>query len=397
MNQGNPKLPSTAFVATYLPRQCGIATFTHGLVTNLRALYGEPTASNNLHVVAVNNIAARYEYPPEVRFIIHEQHEDDYREAADFLNLSAHHVISLQHEFGIYGGEHGSHILHLLQSLKKPVVTTLHTILKEPTSQQWDILKAVCALSGLVVVQAERAIRMLTDIYDVPEEKIVMIHHGAPNVPFLDPSYYKDQLQAEGRRVILTLGLLNPGKGIEYAVEGLADVVGHFPDVLYIVSGVTHPEVKRRYGEEYRVSLEQLVKSKGLEEHVMFHSRFVELEELVGLLGAADVCLTPYLSREQIVSGTLAYAVACGKAIVSTPYWYAEELLSGGRGRFMPFRNSAALTKQLIELLDDDLLRNRLRKKAYQFGRQMIWPRVAGLYAETLERAVWECGKCEQR
>jgi len=392
MSEGILRPLCTAFVATYLPRRCGIATFTYDLLTNLRALYGAK-AGDVLHVVAVNNTAAEYEYPPEVRFVIRQQHKGDYREAAAFLNLSVHQVISLQHEFGIFGGEDGSHIVYLLENLNKPVVTTLHTVLEEPTSQQREVLEAVCALSTLLVVQAQRAIRILTDTYNVPEEKIVMIHHGAPNVPFLDPSYYKDGFQAEGRRVILTFGLLSPEKGIEYAIEALAGVVEEFPDVLYIVLGATHPEVKRRRGEEYRVSLEALVKSKGLGEYVMFHNRFVELEELVRFLVAADVYLTPYLVREQIVSGTLAYAVACGKAIISTPYWYAEELLAEGRGRLVPFRDSAALAQQLVELLGDERLRNRLRKQTYVFGRQMVWGEVARLYAEACERAIPEYGR----
>jgi len=392
MSEGILKPLRTAFVATYVPRQCGIATFTHDLLTNLRALYGRK-AGDDLHVLALNNTAARYEYPPEVHFVIRQQHKGDYREAAHFLNLSLHEVISLQHEFGIFGGEDGSHIVYLLENLKKPVVTTLHTVLQEPTSQQREVLEAVCALSTVLVVQAERATGMLTDIYNVPEEKIVTIHHGAPNVPFLDPSYYKDQLQAEGRRVILTFGLLSPEKGIESVIEALADVVEDIPDVLYMVLGATHPEVKRRHGEKYRISLERLVKRKGLGAHVTFHNRFVELEELVRFLVTADVYVSPYLVPEQIVSGTLAYAVASGKAIISTPYWHAEELLAEGRGRLVPFRDSAALAEQLVELLGDRLLRDRLRKKTYQFGRQMVWGEVAGLYAEACQRAVVEYGR----
>jgi glycosyltransferase involved in cell wall biosynthesis len=392
MSEGILRPLSTAFVATYVPRHCGIATFTHDLLTNLKALYG-PKAGDALHVLALDKTIGEHEYPTEVRFVIRQQHKGDYREAAAFLNLSVHEVVSLQHEFGIFGGEDGNHIVYLLENLQKPVVTTLHTVLEEPTSQQRETLEAVCVLSTLVVVQAERAIRMLADTYNVPEEKIVMIHHGAPNVPFLDPSYYKDGFQAEARQVILTFGLLSPEKGIEYAIEALADVVEAIPDVLYVVLGATHPEVKRRHGEEYRVSLERLVKSKGLEAHVMFHNHFVELEELVRFLVAADVYLTPYLVREQIVSGTLAYAVACGKAIISTPYWYAEELLAEGRGRLVPFRDSAALAEQLVQLLRNRLLRDRLRKQTYVFGRQMIWGEVAGLYAKASERAIAEYGR----
>jgi glycosyltransferase involved in cell wall biosynthesis len=382
-----------AFIGTYPPRRCGIGTFTHDLAAGVSQLQGEALGQGEtVQVVALTNIPGGYAYGREVCFEIRAQHAMDYRQAADYLNLSRVEVVSLQHEFGIFGGEDGAYILNLLGDLKKPVVTTLHTVLAEPTEGQFQTLKSTCQHSMLVVVQAQKAVEMLTDIYDVPHQKILMIHHGAPDVPFLDSAIYKDQFQAEGRRVILTFGLLSPKKGIEVGIEALASVAQEFPDVLYIVLGATHPEVKRRYGEAYRLSLERLVKRKGLEQHVVFHNRFVTYEQLVGFLIAADVFVTPYLTKEQIVSGTLAYAMACGKVIVSTPYWYAEELLTDGRGRLVPFRDAGALAGCLRDLLSDEMKRDRLRTCAYQFGRQMVWREVARLYIEALDRARQEYG-----
>jgi glycosyltransferase involved in cell wall biosynthesis len=343
--------------------------------------------------VAINDTLPGYQYPDEVSFVIREQHKKDYVDAANFLNLSTIDVISLQHEFDIFGGNDGNYIIYLLQNLKKPVVTTLHTILKDPPQGRKKVLKTICALSTLVVVQSNHAKEILADIYDVPEEKIVMIYHGAPDVPFLDPSYYKDQFQAEERRVILTFGLINPQKGIEYVIEAMPEVVRQFPDALYLIVGATHPSIKRRFGEQYRFFLEQMVKAKRLEHNISFHNKFVSLEQLVRFIIAADIYLTPYLSKEQIVSGTLTYAVACGKAIISTPYWYAEEMLSEGRGRLVPFRDKDTISKELIELLGNEILRNRLRKQTYQFGRRMVWHEVGSVYIEIFERALLEYGK----
>jgi len=396
MKQTLMKPLNVAFVATYPPRQCGIGTFTADLVNGIKQLYGSgwmEQPQDNLQVVSLNNLPHGYKFPPEVRFEIRDQHRGDYREAADFLNLSPTDVVCLQHEFGIFGGEDGNYVLHLLNNLKKPVVTTLHTVISQPSPNQREVLKTICSLSTLLVVQAQKAVEILMEVYGVPREKIWMIHHGAPDVPFLDSSYYKDQFQAEGRRLILTFGLLNPNKGIEFAIQAMPKVVERYPEVLYLILGATHPEVKRRWGEEYRLSLERMVRERGLEKHVIFHNRFVTLERLIQFLVATDIYLTPYLSKEQIVSGTLAYAVACGKAIISTPYWYAEELLAEGRGYLVPFRDSQAIAERLIQLLEDEPLRNRLRKQAYQFGRQMVWREVAGAYAQIFERALLEYGK----
>ena len=380
-----------SFVGTYPPRQCGIGTFTHDLGQSIAQLQGETVGTGEtVRVVALSNKGGVYNYGPEVQFEIQAQHRMDYRGAADFLNLSAADVISLQHEFGIFGGDDGAYIIDLLSRLTRPVVTTLHTVLQEPTPGQLETLKTVCAHSTLVVVMAQKAIELLVNIYAVPREKILLIHHGAPDIPFLDPVYTKDQFQAEGRRVILTFGLLSPNKGIEVAIEAIASVVEEFPDLLYIVLGATHPEVKRLFGEEYRLSLERLVKSKGLEEHVVFYDGFVSLEQLTRFLVAADIYITPYLAKEQITSGTLAYAMACGKAIISTPYWYAEELLAEERGLLVPFHDPEALAVQLRRLLGDEAERDVIRKRAYQFGRQMVWREVASAYIEALRRALYE-------
>jgi len=380
-----------SFVGTYPPRQCGIGTFIHDLGRSIARLQGETVGTGEtVRVVAVSNKGGAYKYGPEVQFEIQAQHRMDYRDAADFLNLSAADVISLQHEFGIFGGDDGSYVIDLLSRLTRPAVTTLHTVLQEPTTGQLETLKAVCTHSTLVVVMAQKAIELLVDIYGVPREKILLIHHGAPDIPFLDPVYTKDQFQAEGRRVILTFGLISPNKGIEVAIEAIAAVVKEFPDLLYIVLGATHPEVKRLFGEEYRLSLERLVKSKGLEEHVVFYDRFVSLEQLTRFLVAADIYITPYLAKEQITSGTLAYAMACGKAIISTPYWYAEELLAEDRGLLVPFHDPEAIASQLRKLLGDEAERDVIRKRAYQFGRQMVWREVASAYVEAFRQALYE-------
>lgn len=382
-----------AFVSTYPPRRCGIATYTADLTDNFRKIYSEGQSNgeqNYFEVIALNNTPQGYQYDCEVSFHIRDQHRGDYQRAADFINVSPIDVVCLQHEFGIFGGEDGSYIIHLLRSLKKPVVTTFHTILAEPTPGQKKTFIRICELSTLVVVQAQMAVRLLEQVYDVPASKIVMIPHGAPDVPFLDSSFYKDRFQAEGRTLLLTFGLLGPNKGIEYAIAALEKVAAKYPEVLYIVLGATHPEIKRRYGEQYRHQLEQLVREKGLQKQITFYNQYVSLERLIEFLVATDIYLTPYVNKDQITSGTLAYALACGKVIVSTPYWYAQELLADGRGCLVPFRDSEALADKLIELLGDEAMRSRMRKLSYQYGRKMIWREVARNYAAAFEKALLE-------
>ena len=380
-----------SFVSTYPPRKCGIATFCSDLLSSMKQLYGDGGNSieeqSNFEVIALNRANENYNYDREVAFHIRDQQPNDYRRAADFINLSPVDAVSVQHEFGIFGGEDGNYINYLLAGLKKPAITTLHTVLEEPTPGQRQTLMRICELSAHVVVMAQAAVDILIRVYRVPEDKILLIPHGTPDVPFLDSSYYKDHFKAEGRKVLLTFGLLGPSKGLEYAIEAMEDVVKGHPDALYIVLGATHPEVKRLYGEEYRHKLEKMVYDKGLEQNVTFYNQYVSIERLVQFLVATDVYITPYLSREQITSGTLAYALACGKAIVSTPYIYAEELLAEDRGYLVPFKDSKAMGEAVTNLLSDEALRNRMRKNSYQYGRQMIWKEVARNYAASFEQA----------
>ena len=297
----NTNTLSAAFIATYPPRKCGIGTFTHDLVQSIKHLSDiGAIREDHLQVIALNNSPEGYDFPQEVNFVIRDQYKADYREAAEFLNLSAVDVVNLQHEYGIFGGNDGDHIIHLLNHLEKPVVTTLHTVLDNPSPGQKEILKAIISLSTTVVVLANKAVEILRKVYNTPEKKITMIPHGAPDVPFLDSSYYKDHFQAEDRRVILTFGLLGPSKGIEYVLDALPAIVQEFPDVLYMVLGATHPNVKKEQGEQYRIRLERKVKELDLHQHVVFHNRFVTLERQIQFLVATDIYFTPNLSREQI-------------------------------------------------------------------------------------------------
>lgn len=372
-----------AFIGNYLPRQCGIATFTTDLCEAVAAAYPDATCI----ALPVNDVESGYVYPPRVRFELFEKDIVSYRRAADFLNINNVDVVCLQHEYGIFGGRAGSHILTLLRELRMPIVTTLHTVLHEPNPDQRRVLEEIAALSDRLVVMSRRASEFLQEIYKVPEEKIDVIPHGVPDVPFVDPAFYKDRFGVEGRTVLLTFGLLSANKGIENVIMALPEVLAEHPNVVYVILGATHPHVKRHEGEIYRMSLERLAREKGVAGHVIFFNRFVTLEELVEFIGAADIYITPYLSREQIVSGTLAYTVGAGKAVISTPYWYAEELLAEDRGVLVPFRDPIALAEQVNALLEDEAGRHAMRKRAYLFGREMIWPRVAQRYMESFERS----------
>lgn len=365
-------------VGTYLPRQCGIATFTSDLLSAL--VHENP--EGECWAMVMNDTPEGYRYPPEVRFEVDQRTLSDYRMAADFLNMSQVDMVCLQHEFGIFGGEDGSYILELISHLRMPVVTTLHTVLQVPSTSQFAILRKIAQVSDRLVVMSHKAKEILKTVYHVPGEKIAMIAHGIPDVPFVDPNYYKDQFGVEGRKVILTFGLLSPGKGIETMIDALPDVVRKHPDTVYIVLGATHPHVRREQGESYRLSLQRRARELGVADQLIFYNRFVDLSELCEFLGAADLYVTPYLNREQIVSGTLAYALGTGKATISTPYWYAEEMLADGRGRLVPFRDPKALAEQVNELFDREVRRHAMRKRAYMFCRDMVWKEVARKYLE---------------
>ncbi|MBI1762378.1 MAG: glycosyltransferase family 4 protein [Acidobacteria bacterium] len=372
-----------AFIGNYLPRQCGIATFTTDLCEAIAAEY----SGIKCIAVPVNDTEAGYDYPPRVRFELTEKDLDSYRRAADFLNINNVDLVCLQHEYGIFGGRAGSHVLTLLHELNMPIVTTLHTVLREPDAEQRRVLEQVAGLSDRLVVMSERGAEFLKDIYHVPAAKIDFIPHGIPDLPFVDPSFHKDLFGVEGKIVLLSFGLLSANKGIETVINALPAILERHPNVVYIVVGATHPHVLRHEGETYRLSLQWLAQEKGVEGSVIFYNRFVDLEELVQFIGAADIYITPYLTEAQITSGTLAYTVGAGKAVISTPYWYAEEMLADERGALVPFRNPAALAEQVIDLLDNEAKRHAMRKRAYMFGREMIWPQVARRYVESFERA----------
>ncbi len=372
-----------AFVGNYLPRQCGIATFTTDLCEAVAAAAPEVTC----FAIPINDRPEGYAYPPRVWFEISEEDLTAYRRAAEFLNINDVDVVCLQHEYGIFGGPAGSHVLTLVRELRMPVVTTLHTILQEPGDEQRAVLEELAALSDRLVVMTQRGKEFLQTVYGVPESKIDVIPHGIPDVPFVDPNFYKDRFGVEGKTVLLTFGLLSRNKGIEYVIEALPAILERHPEVVYIVLGATHPHVRQREGESYRLFLQRRVRELGIEAHVIFHNRFVRLEELVEFIGATDIYLTPYLNREQITSGTLAYTVGCGKAVISTPYWHAEELLADGRGMLVPFRDAQAIAEAVNWLLDHETERHAMRKRAYLYGRQMIWPEVARRYLESFARA----------
>ncbi len=379
----NSTLNRIAFIGNYLPRQCGIATFTTDLCEAIALHYKETTCI----AIPVNDDASGYPYPPRVRFEITEKDIDSYLRAADFLNINSVDLVCLQFEYGIFGGKVGSYILALLRELRMPIVTTLHTILKNPDPDQKSVLEEVAALSDRIIVMSKLGSEFLHEIYDVPPDKIDMIPHGIPDVPFVDPSFNKDLFGVEGKIVLLSFGLLSSSKGIETVISALPKIVDRYPDIVYIVVGATHPHVIKHEGETYRLSLQWLAQQKGVESKVKFYNRFVSHEELVEFISAADIYITPYLNEAQITSGTLAYTLGAGKAIISTPYWYAQEILSEGRGVLVPFKDHTALADQVINMLQNEAERHAMRKRAYMFGREMIWSVVAQRYMESFERA----------
>lgn len=359
-----------------MPRRCGIATFTGDLADGIAL--AAPHA--DVRCVAMNDRPEGYRYPPRVWFEVNQHRQGEYRLAADFLNMSKVDVCCLQHEFGLFGGPSGKYILDMLRRLRMPIVATLHTVLKDPNDDQREVMRQLGEVCDRFVVMADRACEFLTGIYDIPEHKIQLIPHGIPDVPFVDPNYYKDHFGVEGKKVILTFGLLSPNKGIENMIEALPRIIDRHPDAVYIVLGATHPGVIEHSGEDYRLGLKRRAAELGVTGHVQFVNKFVEPDELVEFLGAADVYVTPYLNEAQITSGTLAYALGTGKATVSTPYWHAQELLADGRGKLVPFADAKSLAAAVNYLFDHETERHAIRKRAYQYTRPMRWHEVAGQY-----------------
>jgi glycosyltransferase involved in cell wall biosynthesis len=378
--QGKPSMPSRiAVIGNHLPRQCGIATFTTDLCAAISAEYG----NSRLLALPVNDTESGYDYPPQVRWSIAQDDIESYRDAAEFLNFNNIDMVCLQHEYGIYGGTAGDHILHLLRALKMPLVTTLHTVLREPNPDQRRVMEKIAEFSDRLIVMSQLSSQLLQEVFRVPVTKIDMVPHGVPDLPFLDPNFYKDRFGVEGKAVLLTFGLLSPNKGIENVIQALPQILSKHKNVTYIVAGATHPHILRREGDRYRASLQALAKEVGVESQVIFHDRFVSPDEMAEFIGAADIYITPYRYEAQVVSGTLAYALGAGKAIISTPYWHAIELLDGQRGALVPFQNPEAIAHKTIELLGTPAIRHAMRKRAYLFGRDMVWKRVAQGYMES--------------
>jgi glycosyltransferase involved in cell wall biosynthesis len=378
-----PMLPSrVAVIGNYLPRKCGIATFTTDLCDAIHTEFG----TTELLALPVNDTEEGYRYPSRIRFELSQDELASYRQAADFLNFSNIDLVCLQHEYGIFGGSAGAHILELMRRLKIPIVTTLHTVLREPNPDQRAVMDEISTLSDRLIVMSRQSADILEEVFHVSASKIDLIPHGIPNLPFTDPNFYKDGFGTEGKDVLLTFGLLSPNKGIENVIQALPSILSRHNNVVYMISGVTHPHVLRQEGENYRLYLQNLSRDLGVEASVIFLNRFVSPRELVELIGAADIYVTPYKHKGQVVSGTLAYALSAGKAIISTPYLHAIELLDEERGALVPFDDPQAIAEKTIELLDNGTARHAMRKRAYLYSRDMVWDRVARQYMGSFER-----------
>jgi len=377
-------LKRVALIGNHLPRRCGIATFTHEL--NRAIATSRPDLATC--VVAMNDHGRAYDYPPSVvQFQIRDDSLDEYAKAAEFLNNAHFDVVSLQHEFGIFGGEAGSHIVALLARLRIPVVTTLHTVLPAPTPQQRRVLSEVIEHSTKVVVMAEKARELLRSVYGIAQEKIVVIPHGIPDVPFLDTHGAKGKFGFGDKNVILTFGLLSPNKGIEVMIDAMPSILARCPQAVYIVLGATHPNLVLDKGETYRESLAARARALGVDSRVVFFNQFVDKATLLDFISMCDVYVTPYLNESQMTSGTLAYSFGLGRAVVSTPYWHARELLADGRGILVPFSDPVAIGTEIAALLNNDVRRHAMRKRAYAFSRDMTWNQTASRYLSVLDSA----------
>jgi glycosyltransferase involved in cell wall biosynthesis len=364
------------FLGSFPPRECGIATFTKDVVDSFDAEFGTRST-----VIAIDEPGAEGRlYPDNVVASLRQNDHESYEAVAAFVNRYPCDALSIQHEYGLFGGEHGEWIVDLIAGVRKPVITSLHTVLPDPTPEHMRVARALCATSSAVVVLSETGRDLLIELYGVDPAKIRVIHHGVPDIPFRESAEAKQALGFAGRTTISTFGLISRGKGLEYAIEAMSAVVTRHPEALYLILGQTHPVVRRREGESYRRELEAEIARNGLADNVKLVDKYLDFDELVEYLTASDVYLTPYLNPTQIVSGTLAYAIGLGKAVVSTPYLYAKELLAHGRGFLVPLRDADAIATTLVVLLDDPALRESTRRRAYRFGRRMTWPNVAHAY-----------------
>ena len=376
-------LRRVAFIGNHLPRRCGIATFTHHLHQAVSTVRPELETC----VVAMTDAGHSYDYPPAVCFQIHDETIAEYVQAAEFLNKGNFDVVCLQHEYGIFGGEAGSHILELLSRLEMPIVTTLHTVLANPTPVQRHVISRITELSTKTIVMSQKGYEFLRSVYDVPARKIEVVAHGIPDFPFLETHHAKAKLGFTGKSVILTFGLLSPSKGIETVIDAMPDIIKSCPDAVYIVLGATHPNLVRHQGEAYRESLTARVRKLSIENHVVFFNQFVDQATLLDFISMCDVYATPYLNEAQMTSGTLSYSFGLGKAVVSTPYWHAQELLSDGHGVLVPFGDAKAIGAEIAGLLTEDVRRDAMRKRAYAASRSMTWAQTAKRYVAAFEAA----------
>lgn len=376
-------LKRIAFIGNHLPRRCGIATFTHDLHRAVAAARPELDTC----VVAMTDSRGDYDYPECVRDEVRDEIVDDYVRAAATLNAQRFDVVSLQHEFGIFGGAAGGHIVELLSRLEMPIVTTLHTVLQQPSSAQRAVTDHIVEVSTKLVVMAEKARELLRSTYKVPADKIAVIAHGIPDYPFIEPDLCKAKLGFTGKTVILTFGLLSPSKGIETVIDAMPDIVRSCPNAVYVVLGATHPNLVRDQGEAYREKLSARAKERGIERHIIFIDQFVDQATLLDFISMCDLYVTPYLNEAQMTSGTLAYSFGLGKAVVSTPYWHAKELLVDGRGILVPFGDANAIGAEITNLLTNDSRRDAMRKRAYGASRSMTWAQTADRYLEAFRVA----------
>jgi glycosyltransferase involved in cell wall biosynthesis len=374
-----PLPPTTLFMSSFPPRECGIATFTKDVVDSLDRAYGtssqvvcidEPGGEARSYTAGI--IAAR----------LQQDDRESYRSVARAVNAHSAELLNVQHEYGLFGGPDGAWFLDFLEDVEKPVVVSLHTVLPQPSDSHRAVARRICERADAVVVLSQTGKDILTEGYGVAPHKVNVIHHGVPDVPFRSTDTAKASFGIGERMLISTFGLISRGKGLEYAIEAMRVIVKRHPEALYLILGETHPGVRRQEGESYRESLNAMIAEYGLQNNVRLIDKYLEFDELVNYLNATDIYLTPYLNPVQIVSGTLAYAVGCGKAIVSTPYLYATELLAHGRGFLADFRDAGAMADRVLALLDDPFLRRATERRAYRFGRQMTWPHVAFEYGK---------------
>jgi glycosyltransferase involved in cell wall biosynthesis len=377
-----------ANISTFLPRECGIATFSNNLLKSIVNNNIDDGLTINPFVVAIDKCNDHFKYPKIVKYKIRQNQMADYINTANFINYSNANLCILQHEFGIFGGESGTYILSLIQNLKIPFVVVYHTVLEEPTYTQKIIVQKISEKASKIIVMNKLAIRFLKNIYGVPEKKVIQIEHGVPNFKFLEPTIKNKRLDFKGKKVLLTFGLINRNKGIETVLEALTEVVKKHKDIIYVILGKTHPNVIKESGEEYRNYLHQLVHKYKLSNYVYFYNHFVTDEELFDYVSATDIYIVPYLNKAQMTSGPLSYAVGAGCAVISTPFWHAEELLSDNKGLLYDFGDYQSLSEKLMFLLDNPEEMLAYRKRAYTYGRSLIWSETGNKYAKLIQKIV---------